>query len=72
MTTQNARLLSALRSGAHVTPAYALHMLSIGRLSARILELKQAGEDILDEWVEVRNAFGYPCRVKAYRLARAA
>jgi hypothetical protein len=72
MRSQNDRLLATLRTGASVTPYYALHMLSIGRLAARILELRQAGEDIASEWVEVQNVYGEPCRVKKYFLARAA
>jgi hypothetical protein len=72
MRSQNERLLATLQTGASVTPHYALHMLSIGRLAARILELKQAGEDIRDEWVEVQNVYGEACRVKRYFMVRAA
>lgn len=67
--SQNERLLEALRHGAAVTPYYAQVVLSIGRLAARVLELKQAGEDIRSEFVTVQNQFGEPCRVKQYRLA---
>lgn len=72
MKTQNERLLKALKSGASLTPHYALHALSVGRLAARILELKQAGEDIASEYVTVQNQFGEPCRVKKYWLNRTA
>jgi len=70
MKSQCDRLLRELKDGASVTPHYALMALSIGRLAARILDLKQAGEDIRDEWVTVQNQFGEPCRVKKYFLAR--
>lgn len=72
MKTQNDRLLAALKAGAAVTPYYALQALSVGRLAARILELKQAGEDIASEFVTVQNQFGEPCRVKKYFLAKSA
>lgn len=70
--TQNDRLLAAMKAGASVTPHYALHVLSIGRLAARVRDLKDAGIDIASAWVRVQNQFGEPCRVKKYWLVRSA
>jgi hypothetical protein len=72
MRSQNDRLLATLQTGASVTPYYALHALSVGRLAARILDLKQAGEQIESEFVTVQNQYGEVCRVKKYWLARSA
>ena len=49
-------------------PLEAWRKLGIYRLSARVFDLREAGEDIKGEFVEVRNQFGEPCRVKSYRM----
>ena len=72
MRSQNDRLLATLKTGASVTPMSALVQLGIFRLAARAKDLKDAGEDIASEWVEVQNRFGEACRVKRYFLARSA
>lgn len=69
MRSQNDRLMTALEHGAHVTPLYAWHQLGIYRLAARVRGCREAGADIVGEWVEMRNQFGEPCRVKKYFLA---
>lgn len=72
MKTQNERLLKALKTGASVTPLYAWHQLGIYRLAARCSDLRRAGQDVVSDWVKVRNQFGEECRVKSYRLAKSA
>jgi hypothetical protein len=66
MKSQCDRLLYALKSGASVTPMYALQSLGIFRLAARVRDLKNEGVEIGSRFVEVQNQFGEPCRVKKY------
>ena len=62
------RLRAHLKAGNEINPLEAWRQLGIYRLSARVLDLREAGEDIKGEFVEVRNQFGEPCRVKSYRM----
>ncbi len=62
------RLRAYLRAGNDINPLEAWRKLGIYRLSARVFDLREAGEDIKGEFVEVRNQFGEPCRVKSYRM----
>ena len=65
---QNDRLRAHLLTGASVTPLEAWKVLGIYRLAARALELRQQGDKVVGEFVEVTNHFGEPCRVKSYRM----
>ena len=62
------RLRAYLKTGNNINPLEAWRKLGIYRLSARVFDLREAGEDIKGELVEVRNQFGEPCRVKSYRM----
>ena len=42
------------------------------RLSARIFELKEKGVHICDEWLNVKNRYGEPRRIKKYFIGRGA
>ena len=62
------RIRAHLKAGNEINPLEAWRQLGIYRLSARVFDLREAGEDIKGEFVEVRNQFGEPCRVKYYRM----
>lgn len=62
------RLRAHLKAGNNINPLEAWRKLGIYRLSARVFDMREAGEDIKGEFVEVRNQFGEPCRVKSYRM----
>ena len=62
--TQCQMLAQCLNAGYAITPLEALHMFGIGRLAARISDLRQDGWPILAEWVTVSKGK----RVKRYRL----
>jgi hypothetical protein len=63
--SQCAEILRALKAGDRITPIDALHRFGCFRLSARILELKQADHVIEMELVDVGGK-----HVAEYRLAR--
>lgn len=52
-----------------ITTFQANHELGETRLSARIFELKAAGVKIEDEWLNVKNRYKEPRRVKKYYVA---
>ena len=56
--TQAKRLLVHLASGRSITAHDALHSLGIGRLAARIHELRNDGHDIEREMVTVNTRYG--------------
>lgn len=66
---QRSRVLNRLRQGS-LTAVEALSELSVGRLAARIEELRAQGHEIITEQVEAINAFGDDCRYGRYRLIR--
>lgn len=69
--SQCARILSRLRV-APLTAAEALSELSVGRLAARVDELRQHGHDIRTEMVDALNVFGEGCRYGRYHLVKEA
>ena len=62
------RLRDHLKAGNAINPLEAWRTLGIYRLSARVFDLRESGEAIKGEFIEVRNQFGEPCRVKSYRM----
>ena len=64
---QTKRVLRRLRTGP-LTQVQALNSLGVGRLGARVLELREAGHSISTETITVKNRFGEKCRVGRYRL----
>lgn len=70
--SQNERLLVALKAGRSFTRLEAFHELSIGNLPARVLELRQRGEPVTDEWIKAKNQYGGMSRFKSYFLATGA
>lgn len=69
--TQTVRVLGRLRRGT-LTAKQAQDELAVGRLGARVLDLRQCGHDIHTETVVVLNRFGEECRIGQYRLIREA
>lgn len=63
------RVLARLRRGP-LTSAQALAELGVGRLGARVYELRSVGYDIHTETMDVINRFGDQCRVARYKLRR--
>jgi len=68
MPTHKEEILSRLRRGETLTRRDALLEFGCGRLAARINELRDAGEPIETEMIEVTNADGSTSRVAEYSL----
>ena len=68
--TQNERLLNYLDLNDGIHPLIAWTNLGIYRLSARIKDLRNAGNRITRDSITVVNQFGEECRVAFYRLAK--
>ena len=66
--TQKDTILHALQEGDWITPLDAMNRWGIGRLAARINELKEDGHDIESKMVTVPNRVGKKCRVAEYSL----
>lgn len=66
--TQCNALLKHFESGRSITDTEANIMYSIGRLAARVYDLRSAGYPIKGDMVTVKNQFGKPCRVKRYYM----
>lgn len=62
------RLRAYLLTGRSINPLEAWKTLGIYRLSARVFELREQGEKVVGEFIEVHNHFGEKCFVKAYRM----
>ena len=70
--TQETALLELLVSGRLVTTLLALLELGIGRLGARIYDLRQAGYQIQTDMVVVKTMNHGTARVAEYRIDREA
>lgn len=69
--TQCNRVLEYIKQHGSITQFEAMLELGVMRLASRISELKKKHDYDFDcEWVEVRNRFDEPCRVKKYSLAK--
>ena len=68
--SQTEMLLEHFKRGYGLTGNDAKEMFGIGRLPARVKDLKKAGYMIDDRWVDVKNRFGKPVRVKEYFFPR--
>ncbi|WP_414631197.1 helix-turn-helix domain-containing protein [Alcanivorax jadensis] len=64
---QSERLLERLKLGP-VNPLQAWQELGIYRLSARVMDLREAGHNIITVPANVTNRFGENCRVAEYHL----
>lgn len=68
MTTQNENLANHLRAGGTITPLEALDLFGIGRLAARIKDLRDMGMEIVKTMIDVATRAG-KSRVAQYKLA---
>ena len=62
--SQASEILNSMRLGREVTGLSALNNFGCMRLSARILDLKEAGYPVVDRWIDLPSGK----RVKAYRM----
>jgi hypothetical protein len=69
MPTHKEEIMRRLHRGETLTRRDALLEFGCGRLAARINELRDAGEPIETEMIDVTNADGSTSRVAEYRLA---
>lgn len=65
-TNQQTRIRDYINNHGFITRIQAYNDLGITELPKRISEMRQAGEPIGDEWVEVKNRYDEKTRVKAY------
>ncbi|QRE00633.1 hypothetical protein [Pseudomonas phage Itty13] len=68
--SQCARILAWLQLGKPITASIALREFGVGRLAARVRDLRQSGHVIHTKMITVRNRNGSPCRVAEYWLVR--
>ena len=68
-TTQTAMVRKHLDMGLRITGLQAIREFGIMHLARRILDLKEAGYPIADEWIRVRKSNGDMARVKEYKRA---
>ena len=66
-TDQTQRVLKRLQQGT-LTQSEAFRELGVGRLSARILELRKAGYNIKTDMVTFKNRYGDRSTVAVYQL----
>lgn len=70
--TQCKMLLNHFENGGSITDSEASILYSIGRLAARVHDLRSSGYPIKGDMVTVQNQFGKPCRVKRYYMGSGA
>lgn len=68
---QNAEILEHLKKHKTINAMQSLRLYGAYRLSARILELREAGNDIRTDMIEVKTGRGKTARVASYRLMKA-
>lgn len=66
--TQCKLLLAHFESGGSLTAMEAAKLYSVGRLAARVSDLRRGGYPIKGDMVSVKNQFGDTCRVKRYYM----
>lgn len=69
MLTGNERVLNYIKKYGSITQKQASDYLGLSRLSARIWDLRQQGNQILTEYITVKNRYGIKIKVARYRLA---
>ena len=66
--TQCNTLLEHFENGGSLTAMEAAKLYSVGRLAARVSDLRRSGYPIRGDMVSVKNQFGDTCRVKRYYM----
>ncbi len=67
-TTQNERILTALKAGNVIDPLKSWSEYGVYRLASRIHDLVKQGHIINKSWRKVYNRFGETVRVRVYWL----
>lgn len=68
--TQNDMILEHFRQIGSITAAEAMQKYGIGRLAARIADLRKAGYKIVSEDVKGRNRYGRRIKYARYMIAQ--
>ena len=63
-------ILRDLKKGKKITQAYAIEKYGCLRLSARIFDLREEGNDIKMRMIPVKNRWGDTCMVAQYRMEK--
>ena len=66
--TQCERVVEYIRNHGSITQAEASKYLAVGRLAARVSDLRARGVKIVTETVKVKNRFGDKTEVARYKL----
>lgn len=66
--TQCERIMEYIKSHGSITQAEASKYLAVGRLAARVSDLRARGVKIVTETVKVKNRFGDKTEVARYKL----
>ena len=69
MLTGNERVLNYIKKYGSINQKQAIDYLGILRLSARIWDLRQQGNQILTEYITVKNRYGIKIKVARYSFA---
>ena len=68
--TQRLQVLKYLQRGKTITSFQAFDEFGITRLSAIIFDLRKAGHNVQDSWVETVNRYGTLVRCKNYYIPK--
>lgn len=68
--TQKQMIIDYMDTHGGITVREASRQLGVERLAARIEELRKAGHQITDEWVEGVNRYGSRVRYKKYKRVK--
>lgn len=68
MTSQNELLMAYLAQGHEVTQIDAINKLGIGRLAARVFEIKRKGFPVVVEMRKIKKANGEDARIAVYSM----
>ena len=68
--SQREMILAHLQMHGGISAAEAMNRYGIGRLAARVADLRKAGYPVASIWIESRNRYGKKVRYKKYVLRR--
>ena len=66
--TQCERIMEYIKTHGSITQAEAFNYLGVGRLAARVSDLRNRGTKITTETIKVKNRYGVKTEVARYRL----
>ncbi len=70
MVRQSDWLLRELMRGRTITPICAMEEAGVGRLAARVNDLRSMGYPVITDKRRVRNRYGKPVYIAAYRMEK--